>query len=65
MQAALGRRVPTETAADMDAAVSAAAAAAAPGDVVLLSPACSSFDMYTSYARRGEDFARAVRALRP
>jgi len=29
--------------------------------VVLLSPACTSFDWYTGYAERGDDFARAVR----
>lgn len=36
---------------------------AAPGDAVLLSPACSSFDMYENYEARGDDFARAVRSL--
>jgi UDP-N-acetylmuramoylalanine--D-glutamate ligase len=47
----------------MDEAVVAAAALARPGDSVLLSPACASFDWYTGYAERGDDFARAVRDL--
>ena len=51
-------------AADMADAVRQAAAASVPGDVVLLSPACSSFDMYASYALRGEDFCKQVRALK-
>ncbi len=38
------------------------AASPAPGDVVLLSPACASFDAYPGYAARGDDFAREVRA---
>jgi len=53
----------TERAATMDAAVSAAAAVARPGDTVLLSPACASFDMFRDYAHRGDVFAAAVRSL--
>lgn len=54
---------PVTTARSMDDAVRAAAEAARPGDVVLLSPACASFDWYRSYGERGDDFARAVAAL--
>jgi UDP-N-acetylmuramoylalanine--D-glutamate ligase len=55
-------RVHVETVGSMDDAVARAAAAAAPGDVVLLSPGCASFDWYGSYGERGDDFARAVEA---
>ena len=48
----------------MEAAVISAYHAASPGDIVLLSPACSSFDRYGSYAERGEDFRRAVGKLK-
>ena len=34
---------------------------AQPGDDVVLSPACASFDWYPGYAARGDDFHRAVR----
>jgi UDP-N-acetylmuramoylalanine--D-glutamate ligase len=54
---------PVVEAETMDAAVRAAAELARPGDAVLLSPACASFDLYRSYAHRGDDFARAVREL--
>ena len=50
-------------ATDMRAAVSAAARAASPGDAVLLSPACASFDMFRDYRERGEVFTQAVREL--
>jgi UDP-N-acetylmuramoylalanine--D-glutamate ligase len=56
-----GRR-PVRTAGSMDEAVAAAASLARPHDVVLLSPACASFDWYASYSERGDDFVRAVEA---
>lgn len=56
-------RVPAGAEEPMAAAVEAAAAAAQPGDRVLLSPACASFDLFDGYADRGARFADAVRAL--
>jgi UDP-N-acetylmuramoylalanine--D-glutamate ligase len=50
-------------ASSMSDAVTCAAALARPGDTVLLAPACSSFDMFRSYAERGEHFQRAVENL--
>jgi UDP-N-acetylmuramoylalanine--D-glutamate ligase len=61
--AALQGHCTIERAETLEAAVSAAAAAARPGETVLLSPACSSLDMFRDYAHRGEVFAAAVRAL--
>ena len=58
-----GDLVPAERASDMSDAVRRAAMHADVGGSVLLSPACASLDMYGSYAERGDDFARAVRAL--
>lgn len=55
--------VPVVTAASMDEAVAAAADLARPGDAVLLSPGCASYDWYRNYGERGDDFARAVNAL--
>ncbi len=55
--------VPVVRASSMRDAVSHAARLSRPGDAVLLSPACASFDWYTSYAERGDDFAREVAAL--
>ncbi|MEP9403300.1 UDP-N-acetylmuramoyl-L-alanine--D-glutamate ligase [Sphingomonas sp. VNH70] len=53
-----------EIANTLDAAVAAAAAQARPGDTVLLSPACASFDQFSDYEARGRAFAAAVEALR-
>lgn len=61
--AALGDVVPLESARDMDAAVRVARKLAQPGDVVLLSPACASFDMFNNYEHRGAVFADAVKRL--
>jgi len=58
--AAIGNDVPIVHANDMDQAVALAVERAHPGDTVLLSPACASFDMFTDYQDRGRAFARAV-----
>ena len=55
--------VPVERALSMHDAVHRAEQRATSGDCVLLSPACASFDMYESYAARGDEFAREVRHL--
>jgi UDP-N-acetylmuramoylalanine--D-glutamate ligase len=49
----------------MDDIVAAAARAARPGDVVLLSPACASFDMFKNYKDRGDQFKQAVSRAKP
>jgi len=59
----VGDRVPIRRAASMDEAAHTAAELAEPGDVVLLSPAAASFDMFTDYAARGDAFRRAAAAL--
>jgi len=63
MAAALGDCCPTHRVANMGEAVVRAAQETAIGGTVLLSPACSSFDMYSSYAARGEDFVKQIRKL--
>ena len=57
----LGGGQPTHIVDDMEEALTLIEKKIAPGDVVLLAPACSSFDMYKSYKARGEDFKRIVK----
>lgn len=61
---ALRGTVPLVHAADMSDAVAKAQALAQPGDCVLLSPACASFDMFSGYDERGRVFTAAVEGLR-
>ncbi len=56
-------KVQTERAGDMAEAVRIAARLVQAGDAVLLSPACSSFDMFANYAERGRAFSEAVNSL--
>jgi UDP-N-acetylmuramoylalanine-D-glutamate ligase len=63
IRTALRGAVSTITVKDMAAAVEAAARSARPGDTVLLSPACASFDMFKSYKERGEVFQREVKEM--
>ncbi|MFZ6180792.1 UDP-N-acetylmuramoyl-L-alanine--D-glutamate ligase [Nannocystis pusilla] len=55
--------VPARRASTMAEAVEVAAALAGPGDAVVLSPACASYDWFKNYGERGDTFARLVRAL--
>lgn len=64
VRAALGAVVPLVEAASMDDAVARARELARPGTVVLLAPACSSFDMFPDYAARGRAFKEAVARIR-
>lgn len=60
---ALGGVRPVEACDSLEAAVDAAMGGALAGDVVLLAPACSSFDMFRDYAERGQRFKAAVAML--
>ena len=60
---ALGEYAAVTLAHTLEAGVHEAHRLAAPGDTVLLSPGCASFDAFTSYAHRGETFRRTVEAL--
>jgi UDP-N-acetylmuramoylalanine--D-glutamate ligase len=63
VEAALSGVVPVERARSLAEAVAQARAAARAGDVVLLAPACSSFDMFRDYAERGRAFKAEVQRL--
>ncbi len=64
MEAAWGAHVAHGRAEDMAGAVAMATDAAAAGDVVLLSPGCASFDMYSDFEARGRHFKKIVTGLR-
>ncbi|NYT41889.1 UDP-N-acetylmuramoyl-L-alanine--D-glutamate ligase [Sphingomonas sp. R-74633] len=55
--------MPVERSGTLEAAVQSAAAQAKPGETVLLSPACASFDQFKDYEARGQAFRDAVEAL--
>ncbi|MCS5710805.1 UDP-N-acetylmuramoyl-L-alanine--D-glutamate ligase [Candidatus Berkiella aquae] len=63
IQQALAAKVETHVAHDMQEAVQIASMTARAGDVVLLSPACSSLDQYRDFAHRGETFVEAVKRI--
>ncbi len=55
--------IPTDFTSGLEEAVSVAASAAKPGEVILLSPACASYDQFANFEERGETFKRLVREL--
>jgi UDP-N-acetylmuramoylalanine--D-glutamate ligase len=63
LESALRGRCPLERCDTLEQAVNAAAATARPGDHVLLSPACASFDMFRGFEHRGEVYAQLVEGL--
>jgi len=65
VEAAISDAAPSRRVATMREAVRVAREVARSGDLVLLSPACASLDMYTNFEARGREFAAAVMELAP
>ena len=63
LEQALAGEVPLIRVTNLEEAVTAAAQIAQPGDMVLLSPACASLDMFRNFEERGDVFAKAVARL--
>jgi UDP-N-acetylmuramoylalanine--D-glutamate ligase len=63
IEAAIAGACPVARAESMEAAVARAYALSRPGDAILLSPACASFDMFRNYVHRAQVFVAAVEAL--
>jgi UDP-N-acetylmuramoylalanine--D-glutamate ligase len=61
LEAALAGTAPLHAVGDLEHAVGAARAAARPGEVILLAPACASYDQFENFERRGEAFAALAR----
>lgn len=61
--AEIGDAVPVDKSGTLDVAVRQAAERASAGDIILLSPACASFDQFSDYEARGDAFREAVKAL--
>jgi len=63
LERALAGHTQTQRCSDFSEAVAAAQQMAVAGDTVLLAPACASFDMFSSFTARGEQFCELVEAL--
>ncbi len=63
IEAQIGNSAPLASAQTLEAAVQQASQSAVPGDIVLLAPACASYDQFTSYEHRGRVFKQLVQAL--